>query len=104
MLQKFSIATRLFAAFSVALLFVILVAAAGQWALTTSVDTAVEVLNVDFVANGAANDTHIAGLDLRRFEKDYFINIGDPAKQADYMTKFNASLQALETHLQVVEK
>jgi methyl-accepting chemotaxis protein len=104
MLQRLSIAARLFTAFSIALLFVIIVAGAGQWALTKSADTAVETFSTDFAANSAANDAHIAGLDLRRYEKDYFINIGDPEKQADYFKKYEAAKQALQTHLDTSER
>ena len=41
MLQQISISKRLFAGFGLVLAFVLIVAGAGQWALTTSVDTAV---------------------------------------------------------------
>jgi methyl-accepting chemotaxis protein len=104
MLQQISIGKRLFAAFGIALTFVLVVAAAGQWALTTSVDTAVQVLTVDFGVNSAANDAQIAALDLRRFEKDYFINIGDKEKETEYLAKWNDTRQKLEQHLQKIEK
>jgi len=103
MLQKISIGTRLFTAFGAALLFVVIVAGAGQWALTTSSQTAVDILTNDFAANSAANDAHIAGLNLRRFEKDYFINTGDAEKQADYAKKFEASKETLDSELGVIE-
>ena len=104
MLQQITIGKRLFAAFGIALAFVLVVAAAGQWALTTSVDTAVQVLTVDFGVNSAANDVHIAALDLRRFEKDYFINIGNKDKETEYLAKWNDARQKLDQHLQKIEK
>ena len=104
MLQQISISKRLFASFGLVLAFVLVVAAAGQWALTTSADTAVQVLSVDFVVNSAANDARIAALDLRRFEKDFFINIGDKEKEAEYLAKWGDSRQKVEQHLQKIEK
>jgi len=104
MLQQISISKRLFASFGLVLAFVLVVAAAGQWALTTSSDTAVHVLTVDFAINSAANDAHIAALDLRRFEKDYFINIGDKDKEAEYLAKWSDARQKIEQHLQKIDK
>ncbi len=104
MLQQMTIGKRLFAAFSIALGFVIVVAATGQWALTTSSDTAAHVLDVDFAINSAANDAHIATLDLRRFEKDFFINIGDRAKEADYLAKWTTARQTFEDKLASIER
>jgi len=103
MLQKISIGTRLFTAFAMALFFVILVAGAGQWALMTSSRMAVDTLTNDFAANTASNDAHIAGLNLRRFEKDYFINIGNAEKQADYAKKFEETKEKLDAQLNVIE-
>ena len=104
MLQHMTIGKRLFASFALVLAFVLVVAVAGQWALTTSVDTATQVLTVDFAANTAANDAHVAGLDLRRFEKDLFINIGDKAKETEYLGKWNDSKEQLEQNLGQIEK
>lgn len=104
MLQQISIGKRLFASFALVLLFVICVAGAGQWALSTSVDAAVKVLTVDFGVNAGANHVHIATLDLRRFEKDMFINIGNKEKEAEYMGKWIDAKKTLETSLDEIEK
>jgi len=104
MLQQITIGKRLFAGFGLALAFVLVVAGAGQWALTTSVDTAVQVLTVDFGVNSAANDAQISALDLRRFEKDYFINIGNKEKEAEYLAKWGDARQKLDQSLQKIEK
>src|SRR5262245_16631209 len=96
MLQQISIGKRLFAGFGVLLLFVLVVAATGQWALNRSVDTAVQVFNVDVAVSGYANDAHIATLDLRRFEKDLFLNFGNPEKVTEYLGKWNQSKHSLD--------
>jgi methyl-accepting chemotaxis protein len=104
MFQQISIGKRLFASFAVVLAFVIAIAAAGQWALTTSVDTAVHILDVDFAMNTAANDAHIFALDLRRFEKDLFINIGNREKETEYLGKWNDARNQLDQKLNDLEK
>jgi methyl-accepting chemotaxis protein len=104
MLQHMTIGKRLFAAFSIALGFVVVVAVTGQWALSTSADTASRILDVDFGINTRANDAHIAVLDLRRFEKDLFINIGNKDAEKSYLEKWHASKAAFEEHLVAIEK
>ena len=104
MLQQMNIGKRLFASFGLILAFVLVVAAAGQWALTTSVDTADHVLTVDYGINAASNDAHVASLDLRRFEKDFFINAGDKAKETEYLGKWNDARQKLDEQLTKIEK
>jgi methyl-accepting chemotaxis protein len=104
MLQQITIGKRLFAGFFILLAFVLIVAGAGQWALTSSVDTAEQVLNVDFAINSAANDVHIAVLDLRRFEKDLFLNIGDKQKETDYFAKWENTRHTLDQALDKLEQ
>ena len=96
MLQQITIGKRLFAGFFIVLLFVLVVAGAGQWALTNTVDTAEQVLNVDFAINSASNDLHVAVLDMRRFEKDLFLNIGDKQKETEYSAKWETSRARLD--------
>ena len=43
-------------------------------------------------------------LGLRRFEKDYFINIGAPEKQADYLAKWKDQKERLLERLEVLDK
>ncbi len=103
MLQQLTIGKRLFAAFTLVLLFLVAVAVAGQWGLATSAQTAARVLEVDFPINAAANDAHIAVLDLRRFEKDYFINIGNHDKESEYFGKWTDSEKKFEEQIAAIE-
>jgi methyl-accepting chemotaxis protein len=104
MLQQITIGKRLFAGFGILLAFVLIVAAAGQWGLTTSVDTATRVMNVDVAISALSNDINISVLDMRRYEKDYFLNIGDPAKEADYLAKWEKAHRATDENLTSLEK
>jgi len=104
MLQQISIGKRLFAGFGILLAFVIVVAAAGQWGLSTSVDTATSVMNVDVAISSKANDAHIATVDMRRFEKDYFLNIGNTEKETEYLAKWEKAHHDLEENLTSLEQ
>jgi methyl-accepting chemotaxis protein len=104
MLQQMTIGKRLFASFTLVLAFVLIVAGAGQWALSSSAGTAHEVLTIDYGVNASSNDAHISALDLRRFEKDLFINADDSAKQAEYLAKWNDARQKLEGNLAQIDK
>ena len=104
MLQQMTIGKRLFAAFTLVLLFLIAIAVVGQWGLSLSAATAEHALTVEFPINSAVNDAHIAVLDLRRYEKDYFINLGDRVKEADYMGKWSDARKAFEEELTAIER
>jgi methyl-accepting chemotaxis protein len=104
MLQQISIGKRLFLGFGILVVFIIVVAGAGQWALATSANTVTQVLETDFGINTASNDAHIAALDLRRYEKDCFLNAGDSAKVGEYLGKWNASREKLDGYLNTVDR
>jgi len=104
MLQQISIGKRLFLGFAILLGFLVVVTTAGQWALSTSADTISRVLNVDFGINSAANDIHIATLNVRRYEKDTFLNIGDKEIVGQYIAKWNTARQQVEEQLSTIEK
>ncbi|HKR64943.1 MAG TPA: methyl-accepting chemotaxis protein [Thermoanaerobaculia bacterium] len=103
MLQQLTIGKRLFAGFGILLAFVVVVAATGQWGLGTAVDTANQTMSVDVAVTGNANDAHIATIDLRRFEKDYFLNIGNAEKEAEYLGKWEKALRSADDALTNLE-
>ncbi|HEY2092479.1 MAG TPA: methyl-accepting chemotaxis protein [Thermoanaerobaculia bacterium] len=104
MLQQISIGKRLFAGFGIVLAFLAIVAFTGQWGLGTSVDTAMRAMNVDVAVAGYANDAKIATLDMRRFEKDYFLNIGDREKETEYLGKWEKARRELDDNLSSMER
>ena len=103
MLQQMTIGKRLFAGFGVLLAFVLIVAAAGQWGLGTAVDTATRTMNVNVAISSDANDATMATLDLRRFEKDFFLNIGNPEKENEYLGKWDKALRRTDDSLNALE-
>ncbi len=104
MLQQISIGKRLFLGFSSVLLFVVAVAVAGQWALTSTVDTVQYALNVDYAISTTADDVHAGVLELRRFEKDLFLNVGDSSKQQEYRGKWESARLSLDGKLNDLER
>jgi methyl-accepting chemotaxis protein len=104
MLQQITIGKRLFAGFGILLAFVAIVAIAGQWGLNTSVNTAMHAMNVDVAISAYANDAKIATLDMRRFEKDYFLNIGNHDKETEYLGKWEKARRETDDNLASLER
>jgi methyl-accepting chemotaxis protein len=104
MLQQITIGKRLFGGFGILLVFLAIVAFAGQWGLGTAVDTAMKAMNIDVAISGYANDAKIATLDMRRFEKDYFLNIGDHDKETEYLGKWEKARRETEDNLSSIER
>ena len=103
MLSNWKIGKRLTLAFTIALLLVGIVAAAGFWGLSQMVTTVDAILNRDAKLMEYASDLEARTLNMRRFEKDVFLNVGDKEKVADYAEKWrNARAAANEDlgHLQ----
>jgi len=104
MLQQITIGKRLFAGFGILLAFVAIVAFTGQWGLGTSVDAAMRAMNVDVAISAFANDVNISTLDMRRYEKDYFLNIGNHEKETEYLGKWEKARRSNEDNLSGLER
>src|SRR5438045_3395586 len=104
MLQQITIGKRLFAGFGILLAFVAIVAFTGQWGLGTSVDSAMKAMNVDVAISAFANDVNISVLDMRRYEKDFFLNIGNHEKETEYLGKWEKARRGTEDSLSGLER
>ena len=91
MFSNWKIGQRLTAAFTLTLLLVGVVAAAGFWGLSQMVTTVTTILDHDAKLMEYASDLEARTLSLRRFEKDVFLNIGDEEKVAEYAAKWQAA-------------
>jgi methyl-accepting chemotaxis protein len=96
MLQHISIGKRLFAGFGLVLAFVLVVAMAGQWALRTTVAEATGVVDGEVAVYTEASRLVEAALDLRRYEKDLFLNMGNDEKESEYLGKWQHALASTE--------
>ncbi len=107
MLTNMKIRTRLIAAFAVIVLFLVAVSATSYWGMKKLDDIVEDVIKNDakYVEN---TQRLLAGLNkLRRYEKDSFMSIGDPAKTEEYVKKWSATLdreyEVLATAVKVVD-
>jgi methyl-accepting chemotaxis protein len=104
MLNDMKIGKRLALAFGLVLTLMGIVSAAGYWGLETVTDLARDILKVrsPLVEHSQRARAHTLG--LRRFEKDYFLNIGAPEKQAEYLVKWKDQKKRLEEQLDDLQK
>lgn len=88
MLSNWKIGKRLTLAFTVALLLVGVVAGAGFWGLSQMSQTITAILEGDAKMMEYAADLETHTLNLRRFEKDIFLNVHDKDKVGEYAAKW----------------
>jgi len=89
MFSNWKIGKRLALAFGISILLMAVVAMAGFWGLSETVQTTYGILHHDAKLMEQAEQAQVNGLELRRYEKDCFLNIGDSQKVADYTEKWN---------------
>lgn len=89
MKREMSIGTRLALAFGALLLLLVAVTLAGYRGLDRINDAINTTLSVDARLATLADHAQASTLGLRRFEKDYFINIGDEERMASYLEQWN---------------
>ena len=77
MLGSMSLGKRMGLAFATLIALVALTAGVGYWGMDAIARTADRVLAVDVVAGDLSASVVQETLGLRRFEKDFFLNVGD---------------------------
>src|SRR5258708_14731000 len=93
------IGTRLYIGLGLVVALVVVQGAIGFAGLNRIEQTAINLSQHDAAVLDRTTKARVAMLDLRRFEKDYFLNIGAPATQAEYLTKWRTNQAALTTAL-----
>ncbi len=104
MLKDIRIGKRLGLGFGSILVLMGAVAATGYWGLERVADLAREILRVSSPLVEHSGRARATTLGLRRFEKDYFLNIGSPEKEADYLAKWKDEKKRLEERLDELER
>lgn len=84
---------------AIMVLFICLVGGVGYVTLSKEVEAIRKTIKEDVAFIDLAKQLKIEILQLRRFEKDYFLNIGAPDKQAEYLQKFDDLAAALPANL-----
>ena len=104
MFSNWKIGTRLALSFGLSIALVAVVAVTGFWGLSQTVQTTYQILHHDARITNLALQAQINGLDLRRFEKDTFLNIGKKEKEAEYSKKWNDAHGLLLQTLEALDK
>jgi methyl-accepting chemotaxis protein len=86
-MTEISVKTRLWSLIAIMLQLIISVGAVGFMALERGAATLKEFVDQDESQN-LTDRVHLNIIQLRRFEKDYFLNIGNPEKQQEYLKKY----------------
>src|SRR5262245_36383741 len=103
MLKHMRIGKRLGLGFGLVLTMMALVASAGYWGLRSATELTTRIVKVDSPLVEHSQRARANTLGLRRFEKDYFLNIGSREKQTEYMAKWEDQRQRLEERLSQLE-
>ncbi|HEX9024330.1 MAG TPA: methyl-accepting chemotaxis protein [Geobacteraceae bacterium] len=102
--NELKIGARLGLSFGIVLLLLAAVAATGWWGVKTLTGTTVTMLRGDAqIAKNAAR-ARADVLELRRFEKDIFINIDNPEKVKEYYAKWNEAREKVAQRIADLEK
>jgi len=104
MFNNMKIGKRLALAFGVSIVLVAVAGLTGFWGLSQTVETTYGILHHDAKLMQEASAAQVNGLELRRYEKDSFLNIGDQQKSADYSDKWKAEHAELDAHLNTLEQ
>jgi len=95
MLTSINIGKRMGLAFATLVGLALALAATGYWGLNTVAETAQRILQVDVVAADTSGQVQASTLNLRRYEKDYFLNLTDQKKRDEYMDSWKNERQTL---------
>ncbi|MCM0081103.1 methyl-accepting chemotaxis protein [Geomonas sp. Red32] len=99
MLQNYKIGTRLGAGFTLMLLLIVISGITAYWGVDKATSATINLLNGDASVSEFAFKCEVDIINLRRFEKDCFLNVADPAKVQDYFDKWKAQRAKLDEHL-----
>jgi methyl-accepting chemotaxis protein len=87
-MTEISVKTKLWSLIAIMLLLIISVGAVGFMALDRGAVTLKELVDQDEAFLNLTDRVHLNLVQLRRFEKDFLLNIGNPEKQQDYLEKY----------------
>jgi twitching motility protein PilJ len=103
-LSQLSVGRRIIAAFGVVTALLLVLAVVGFVTVDDMADETDYALKVNAATSEHAAKARIALGDLRRFEKDFFIHLGDTAKEADYESQWNSEREAFTAALAELDK
>jgi methyl-accepting chemotaxis protein len=95
MLSTMSIGKRMGLAFATLVALALVLAGSGYWGLQNIAGTADHILSVDVAAADLSGQVQASTLNLRRYEKDYLLNIHSESKRSEYLEKWKTESRAL---------
>ncbi len=87
-LSNVSLKKKLLGGFLLSSVITVIVGGIGFWSITHANDAVSKVKIIDLSLLLKSEQLQIMTLTHRRYEKDFFLNIGKPEKQQDYLKKF----------------
>jgi methyl-accepting chemotaxis protein len=103
MLNKFSIAKRLALGFGAVLALLLVVALAGYWGMESVTRETLTMLRGDAKLSELADTANVHTLELRRSEKDTFLNIADKAKMSGYEQTWRKQISAMHSNVKALQ-
>ncbi|HEV3041758.1 MAG TPA: methyl-accepting chemotaxis protein [Candidatus Angelobacter sp.] len=104
MLRNLKIGARLGLAFGLLLLLMAGAAGAAYFGMSSIGTETLDMLRSDAKLERASSRAQVNTLELRRYEKDTFLNMGDVSKMDDYFKKWAEQREKLNQHLLEIEK
>ncbi|WP_051229560.1 methyl-accepting chemotaxis protein [Paludibacterium yongneupense] len=98
-MKNMTVALRISAGFSMLIILMIMIGATGLIGLGRMSDTVHTMTSRDVSFYQHISEVRYHMGNLRRFEKDYFINIAVPKTRADYLSKWRDSMGKTESEL-----
>lgn len=102
-MKNLKIGTRLALAFGLVLGLMALVVAIGYLGLQSAGELATRIVAIDSPLVEHSQAARADTLGLRRYEKDYFLNLGSAEKKAEYLAKWEEQLKRLRGRLDSLE-
>jgi methyl-accepting chemotaxis protein len=102
-MRNWKIGTRIGIGLGALLALLLAVGIAGVWGQGQLSGKAMPELRREARGEGLAARAHVESLLLRRYEKDYFLNIGSPDKQRGYLDKWKATAAKLGETMKKLE-
>src|SRR5690349_4355220 len=99
MFNRMKIGKRLGLTFGLILVLMLGVAATGYRGANSVSSTSLQILQGDAKVSQHSASARANTLGLRRFEKDFCLNIGSKEKQEEYLKKWNDQREQLESRL-----
>ncbi|MBU4230910.1 MAG: MCP four helix bundle domain-containing protein [Desulfobacterales bacterium] len=87
-MTEISVKTMLWGLIAIMLLLIISVGAVGFVTIDRGAAALKELVDQDAALQDLTSLVHLKIIQLRRFEKDYFLNVGNPEKQQEYLLKY----------------